>query len=50
MKNTKLWERMDQAVSKVQTWPDWKKGSTANTRTEQQSTSTIQAKSDLPKQ
>jgi hypothetical protein len=35
MTNVKLWEKVDQAASKVQTWPDWKKGSTVNTRTEQ---------------
>jgi hypothetical protein len=40
---------MDQAVSKVQTWPDWKKGATANIRTEQHPTSTVQAKTDLQK-
>jgi hypothetical protein len=47
MTNPKLWERVDQAVANVQTWPDWKKGSSVNSRSEQTSTpvTTLKAKS-----
>jgi hypothetical protein len=49
MTNVKLWERVDQAASKVQTWPDWKKGSAVNTRTEQELVPPPKASTDAPK-
>lgn len=44
MTDTRFWERMDKAVSNVQTWPDWKKGSTSNSRVEQQPQQQIEVK------